>query len=108
MFIVSGAATAYMYLRPHGRTVEIESGGRILYTIDLDREKDREIVIEYEGRKNTVVISSGDICVREADCPDHVCIRTGWLSKAGGPIVCLPNRLVIRYKEGGGLDAAAG
>lgn len=32
----------------------------------------------------------------EAECPDHTCINMGWLDSAA-PIVCLPNRLVIRF-----------
>ena len=109
IFAVSAAASAYLLLRPAPCEVEIISGGTVLYTLDLSKEKDREITVEYEGRKNVIKIEGGDIYMLEAECPDHTCIKTGRLSTAGVPIVCLPNKLTIRYKygPGGDIDAAA-
>lgn len=107
IFLVSGGLSAYMLTRPKGRTVEIISDGEVLYELDLDKEPDREIVIEYKGRTNTVKIENGDIYVCDAECPDHTCMNMGRLSHSGVPIVCLPNKLIIRYKEGGDIDAAA-
>lgn len=109
IFLASAAASAWALLRPRGGEAEIISDGRVLYTIDLGQEQYREITVEYEGRKNLIVIENGDIYVKQADCPDHTCIKTGRLSGSGVPIVCLPNRLMIRYKNGGDeADAAAG
>ncbi len=88
-----------MLHRPHGDTVVIKQDGKVLYTLDLSKEKDREIVVEYEGRRNVIAIEDGDIYMKQADCPDHVCIHTGKLS-GGAPIICLPNRLVIEYADG--------
>ncbi|MFR5073321.1 MAG: NusG domain II-containing protein [Bianqueaceae bacterium] len=31
-----------------------------------------------------------------SDCPDQVCVRTGFISLAGQTAVCLPHRLVVR------------
>ncbi|SDB38939.1 hypothetical protein SAMN02910317_01944 [Ruminococcaceae bacterium FB2012] len=90
----------------HGDKVTVTRDGVVLYTLDLSKEPDREFTVEYEGRKNVVEIKDGRIRVKEADCPDHVCVRTGWLT-AKIPIVCLPNRLVIEYADSD-LDAVAG
>lgn len=90
----------------HGDTVTVTQDGNVLYTFELSRENNREITVEYEGRRNIIEINDGRIRVREADCPDRVCVHTGWLTPAV-PIVCLPNRLVIEYAETD-LDAAAG
>lgn len=109
IFVVSAAASIAALLRHGGKEIEIISDGRVLYTIDLGREHDREIAVEYKGRINHIVIENGDVYMKEADCPDHTCIKTGRLSESGVPIVCLPNHLMIRYKSGGGeADAAAG
>ncbi|WP_028511185.1 NusG domain II-containing protein [Ruminococcus sp. NK3A76] len=107
VFLVSGALSVYLYNRPGGRVVEIISDGKVLYELDLDKEPDREMTVEYEGRKNVITIEGGDIYVSEAECPDHTCMKMGKLSAHGVPIVCLPNKLIIRYKEGGDTDAAA-
>jgi hypothetical protein len=52
------------------------------------------------GGTNLLVISDGEAYVKEADCPDKVCVRTGRISLSGERIVCLPNRVEI-YVEGG-------
>lgn len=43
----------------------------------------------------TVEVEPGRIRIGHSDCPSQDCVRTGWVSRAGGQIVCLPNRLVI-------------
>ena len=30
-----------------------------------------------------------------ADCPDQICVHTAEISKDGGSIICLPNRIVL-------------
>ncbi len=93
-----------MLFRQKPQTVEIISDGKVIYTLDLSRERNREITVEFEGRQNIICIENGDIYMKEAECPDHTCMKTGRLSKAGVPIVCLPNHLIIRYSNSGGDD----
>ncbi|MBE0475526.1 MAG: NusG domain II-containing protein [Coriobacteriia bacterium] len=52
-----------------------------------------------------VEVAGGRARVLEADCPDQVCVRSGW-SSAGRPVVCAPNRVVIE-SAGGSLDAVS-
>ncbi len=107
VFVLSAAICIYMlFFKPKPQYVRITSGGKTLYTLDLTKEKDRLITVEYDGRKNVIEIKDGRIHMLEADCPDHVCIDTGWLDN-GLPIVCMPNRLVIEA-VGKGSDAAVG
>ena len=110
IFLLSGAVSLAILLSPGKNSVEIISDGKVLYKLDLSREKDREIVVEYSGRKNVIAVENGDIYMSSADCPDHTCIKTGRLSVSGLPIVCLPNKLIIRYSKnsGGDVDAVAG
>lgn len=77
--------------------VEIVSGERVLYTLDLATAEDELFTVEYQGRTNTVQVKEGEICVIHADCPDQTCVHMGKLISASLPIVCLPNHLVIRY-----------
>ena len=61
------------------------------------------------GFPNTIEVEHGRIRVREAGCPDQVCVGQGYISDGTVPIVCLPNKLVIEITGGGdSLDAAAG
>lgn len=107
ILVLSAAGTALIFSAPTASTAQIISGGEVLYTFDLSHTSDRIIRVEQGGGYNIIEITDGKIHVTEADCPDKVCINTGFL-QGGAPIVCLPNRLVIRYAQGGELDAAAG
>ena len=82
--------------------------GEVLYSLDLSQEKDRTFVIPYGDSSNTIEIKDGKIRVCDAECPDKVCVKTGWLSSSAVPIVCLPNHLVIEFaSEYSDVDAMA-
>ena len=101
------AGTVIMFTAPSVQTVRIISGGEVLYTIDLSHTADKTIRVEQGGSYNIIEIIGGKIHVSEAGCPDKTCVHMGFL-QGGAPIVCLPNKLVIRYAHGGELDAVAG
>ena len=54
--------------------------------------------------KNTIEIKDGKVRMTEADCPNHLCVRQGWISFSGQSIVCLPNELSVTIT--GAEDAA--
>lgn len=69
--------------------------------------EDRVLSVVSGGYTLTVEILDGRARVRDADCPDGVCRRTGWITKAGETVVCAPAgvRLLI-VGTGGGEDDA--
>ena len=102
--ILFAAAVVAMFVfsrQADRKIVEIVQNGEVIYTLDLASEKDRSFNIESpdDGGYNTVTISGGTICISDADCPDHTCIKTGVLRSETIPVVCLPHRLVIRFAE---------
>ena len=52
---------------------------------------------EYElnGGTNILRIADGKAFLTDADCPDHLCVNQGKISKSGQTITCLPNRLTV-------------
>ena len=52
---------------------------------------------EYElnGGTNILRIKDGTACLSKANCPDHLCVNQGKISKSGQTITCLPNRLTV-------------
>ena len=80
-------------------TVEIVRDGTVLYTINLDNIKDEyDIKIEYNDHDfNTVCVCKGDIYIKESSCDGKDCIKRGRISAGGFPIICAPNKLIIRY-----------
>ena len=65
-------------------------------------EEDQVIHI---GDTNVCVIKDGYVSMTEADCPDHLCMKQKRISKEGGTIVCLPNRVVLEITGDESLDA---
>ena len=65
-------------------------------------EEDQVIHI---GDTNVCVIKDGYVTMTEADCPDHLCMKQKRISKKGGTIVCLPNRVVLEITGDESLDA---
>jgi len=85
---------------------EIVSEGKVLYTVDLYTSATYTVTTE-DGGYNVVTVKDGKIAVTEADCPDHYCMMRGFCS-SGTEIVCLPNRLVIRFLGEQEIDGVVG
>ena len=103
--VLLAAAAVWFFTRPGGSgawavvTVDGQEVGR--YALD----EDRTVTIGAEDY-NVLEISGGQAAVIEANCGDHTCVRTGWISREGETIVCLPHRLVVRIEGGAaGPDA---
>lgn len=68
-------------------------------TIDLSEvDEPYSFPVTGENGTNLISVENGRIRVSEADCPDQVCVNQGWQSDGLTPIVCLPNKLVIRLE----------
>ena len=76
----------------------------------IEPSRDMGAIAEKRG-VNVVAVEPGRIRVAEADCPDEVCVHTGWIDGPATPIACVPHGLTVTVaREGGdgdGLDAVA-
>lgn len=103
LFAASGIM-AYILMKPsQNENVEIVSNGNVLYSFDLSKTENQSITImSADGKSsNTICIENGTICVSDAECPDKTCVKSGMLRSEGLPIVCLPNKLIVRFCEEG-------
>ena len=82
-------------------TAVVYQDGEVIREVDLTEDQNFEIGGSYH---NTVTVKDGKICVTHTDCPGGDCAHSGWKSRAGESIVCLPNRMEIRL-QGKGKDA---
>lgn len=79
--------------------LEIYMDGQLYRTISLPEASAEEIkVFNANGRYNVVEIEKGRARVKEADCPNQLCVRTGWISQPGHLAVCVPNKFNIVIK----------
>ena len=80
--------------------IVISQDGNILQEIDLHTVSEPfDITVYFNDRFNTIHITDKTVYVSHADCDNQLCIEHGPLEINGSPIVCLPNRLVIRWKN---------
>lgn len=58
----------------------------------------------------TIEFDAGRVRVAHTECPGGDCEHTGWVSRTGGQIICLPNRLAVTITGGAsdGIDAVSG
>ena len=85
--------------------VQVISEGQVLYVLPLSIEQ--SVTVQTEKGINVVTVRGGKVAVTHADCPDGYCMDRGFCS-GGAPIVCLPNRLVLRFTGRQALDTVVG
>ena len=83
--------------------VEIQIDGKVVETLDLQKER----AFKINGGTNTVQIENGKVKMAAANCPDQICVKHGPLAHGAMPIVCLPNRVVIKWAKDAVADAVA-
>lgn len=79
--------------------ISIQVNGEEIKTLLFDDDIiGKTIPIETEYGYNLIEIGDGKVRVIEADCPDKLDVKQGYISEVGEIIVCLPNRLVVEIK----------
>lgn len=82
------------YFASPGIRAVIKQNGEIIRVLDLSG--DYEISVESgEGGYNSIHVKEGSIAVTDADCPDRLCVKQGYISSGELPIVCLPHKLSV-------------
>lgn len=108
--VLAAAAAILFAFRP-------KSGNFLTARIVLDNELVAElplsaltqsVTLDVPGARYPITVEAeqGRVRVSHSECPSQDCVHTGWVSRSGGQIICLPNRLVITV-TGGGADADA-
>ena len=106
VIVACGALSLWSFIP--GETVEfaeIWSDGVMVKRVSL--QIDQVFTMEGEQGTNVITVSGGKIGVTEADCPDHYCMHRG-MCNSGAQIVCLPNRLVIKFVGDDPVDGVVG
>jgi len=78
-------------LFPSGSRVEITLDNKTVYVLPLN--EDRTVEVTGPLGKNLIEIKNGLVRMKDAPCPERLCIHQGWTDK--GAIVCLPNRVAV-------------
>ena len=86
-----------------GRIAQVTLDQSVLFTIALDQAGEagegREYRVEKDGRLLSLLsVRDGKIRFTWSDCPDQVCVHTGWIGWSGQAAVCLPNRVMVQIR----------
>ena len=88
--IIGALLFNHFYFSQKAACVKITVNNQVYRTVPL--EIDQTIKI---SDKNMIVINHGSVHMKDASCPDKLCIKQGTISKNGEQIICLPNQVVI-------------
>ena len=82
---------------------DIYYDSKVIKTIDLIKTPDTEFSLS-ENKHVVFQIRDGKIAFIHSDCPDKICINTGFLSANGQSAACLPNRLLVKIRSSDDTD----
>lgn len=93
------------YKAPKALYAHIYLQGELLTSIDLRAVTEAyTFTVEIpNGGSNIIGVKPGAIAVLDADCPDRLCVLTGYTDSSLLPIVCLPHGLIIRLEADSGI-----
>ena len=104
LLIIIACSIAWFYINNttnNGTLANIYVDGELYKSIDLSEVNESyEIEIDDEhGYTNIIKVEPKGISIIEANCPDQICINTGVIKDGSLPIVCLPNKVVIKIES---------
>ena len=109
--VATGVASIYkMSIKGSENIAVIKREGKVLKTIDLNKvvEPQEFTLKTAKGNYNTILVKHNSISIKDADCPHKECVKSGWISKPGEMIVCLPYKLLININGQANNDIDAG
>lgn len=79
-------------------TAVVTKDGQIIKRISIS-ELSEPLEFAVDGNyHNQIRVERGKIRFSDANCPDYICVKTGWLTKPGQVSACLPNGVLIKLE----------
>ena len=117
LVVIASAITAmfFWYVQAPVGYARIYKSNELIEVVDLTTlTESLLIMVESENKLagsgyNQLQAEQGRIRMAEADCPDGICVRQGWVSGNLIPIICLPNNVVVILESSdNNVDAVVG
>lgn len=86
----------------HEPQIVISVDGEEVHQMDFKDDHMRETYL-YEndsGHENLIVRDGDKVYIKEATCPDELCVQEGSINQVGETIVCLPHHLLVEIVSG--------
>ena len=89
-----------LFNRKAGVSVTVEQEGKVLAVYNLQEEREERFLTgDGPEEYNVLVIQDGQAYVKEASCPDQICVHHKKIRNEGESIVCLPHKFVITISQ---------
>lgn len=83
-------------------TVRVQN--QVVLKIDLNKDDGKDFVVDGINGKVHIHVKDGAIAVTESNCPHQDCVRTGYVSQTGKPIICAYNGVSITIEGNSNND----
>ena len=78
---------------------QITIEGKVYKNIPLSTHKGQDTIeIKTKYGLNVVELKDNKIAIIDADCPDKICMKPGFIESVGENLVCLPHKLMVEVK----------
>lgn len=87
------------------RAADGKPGGSVIVRVDgrdyavYDLSENGVYTIKGTKGSDILEVRDGRVHMTEAECPDGLCIKMGWIDKVNDSIICLPNRIVVEIQD---------
>lgn len=100
--VILAAAAAVFFFQVKNRT-----SGTVYAIVEQDSKELMRLPLSESGEYrisngdsyNVIEITEGGVRMKEADCPDQICVSHRQISRDGESIICLPNQVVVTIQS---------
>ena len=78
--------------------VVLEDGNVVIEITAAQLQEGGVTSFEANGYHYQFSYAGGRIRFSKADCPDQICVRTGWISRYGQIAACAPGHLILKIE----------
>lgn len=80
-------------------TAVVIRDNKVIERIDLSTVKEPRTITVSGDYHNIIKVEKDRIRFEKSDCPEQICVNTGWLTKYGDIAVCMPNKTIIDIEK---------
>ena len=89
-------ACVYFATSKSGEYVQVKIDGKVTAKYSL---RENGIYPIIGSGENILVIEGGEAFIKEANCPDKLCVKQGRIKRVGQSLICLPNKVVVEVVD---------
>ena len=85
------------------RAVLSQRGETLLVVTSEQLQQGGSVEFDADGFHYRLEYRDNRIRFAEADCPDRICVQSGWISRPGQIAACVPGHLILKIEATGQL-----